>query len=92
MLTNGTGDYSFGNVGPGVYWIFVDSKRVTANAGLNGGFVQGDVWAEQTYGTAGAQCDDGAGGVTQLGAAGVCFGGRRGRRPTTPRPWRRRST
>jgi hypothetical protein len=33
------------------------------------------VWAEQTYGIAGAWCDDGAGGVSELGAAGACYGG-----------------
>jgi uncharacterized repeat protein (TIGR01451 family) len=32
------------------YFVVVNSKDVTPSAGLNGGFTQGDVWAEQTYG------------------------------------------
>jgi hypothetical protein len=50
----------------------VDSKTVTPAAGTAS---PGDVWAEQTYGTIGAWCDDGAGGVSELGAAGACYGG-----------------
>ncbi len=39
---------------------------------------QGDVWAEQTYATAGGQCADGSGGTANRMTPGSCFGGRRG--------------
>ncbi|HKZ79140.1 MAG TPA: right-handed parallel beta-helix repeat-containing protein [Pyrinomonadaceae bacterium] len=32
------------------YFVVVNSREVSPAAGLNGGFSQGDVWAEQTYG------------------------------------------
>ena len=37
-----------------------------------------NLWAEQTYGSAGARCSNGAGGTVTLGAAGGCYGGQRG--------------
>ncbi len=68
--TNGSGVYSF-NVSTGAsgsnYLVAIDSKSVTPNAGLNGGFTQGDVWAEQTYG------DDPTDGSLIIGPR---FGGR----------------
>jgi parallel beta-helix repeat protein len=73
--TDGVGDYSFSGLAPATYWVIVDSKTVTPNGGYNGGFGQGDVWPEQTYGFAGSWCDDGAGGTAELGAAGACYGG-----------------
>jgi hypothetical protein len=73
--TDGSGNYVIGGVFNVTYWIVVDSKTLTPNAGLNGGFTQDDVWAEQTYGTVGARCDDGASGVTTLVAAAACYGG-----------------
>jgi hypothetical protein len=75
VTTNGLGNYSFSGLLNGTYWVVVDSKTISPNAGLNGGFVQGDVWAEQTYGVAGARCDDGTGTTVELGAAGTCYGG-----------------
>jgi parallel beta-helix repeat protein len=77
--TNASGNFLFANLpNSSTYWILVDSKTVPPSAGINGGFAQGDVWAEQTYGTIGAWCDDGAGGVSELGAAGACYGGQAG--------------
>ncbi len=73
--TDPSGNYSFTSLSAGTYWVLADSKTVTPSAGLNGGFVQGDVWPEQTYGTAGAWCDNGAGSPAELGTAGTCFGG-----------------
>ena len=69
------GNYTFTALGAGTYWVVVDSKTVTPSAGLKGGFTQGDVWPEQTYGVAGAWCDDGTGAPAQIGAAGACYGG-----------------
>ena len=73
--TDVSGNYTFASLSAGTYWVVVDSKTVTPSAGLNGSFVQGDVWPEQTYGAIGAWCDDGTGVATELGATGACFGG-----------------
>jgi hypothetical protein len=56
----------------------VDSRTINPDAGYNGGFGLGDVWAEQTYGVAGARCDDGTGSTVVIGAAGTCYGGQIG--------------
>jgi len=51
--TDASGAYSFqiSTLASGSnYLVVVDSKSVTPSAGYNGGFTQGDVWAEQTYG------------------------------------------
>jgi uncharacterized repeat protein (TIGR01451 family) len=70
--TDASGAYSFqvstaasGNN----YLVAVDSKSVVPSAGFNGGFAQGDVWAEQTYG------DNPATASLDLGPR---FGGRTG--------------
>ena len=51
--TDASGNYSF-TVPTGAtgtrYLVAVDSKSLAPAAGLNGGFTQGDVWAQQTYG------------------------------------------
>jgi uncharacterized repeat protein (TIGR01451 family) len=75
VTTDGVGNYTFSGLSTGTYWVVVDSKTVTPSAGTG---APGDVWAEQTYGIAGAWCDDGAGGVSELGAAGACYGGQAG--------------
>ncbi|MBW2443382.1 MAG: DUF4347 domain-containing protein, partial [Deltaproteobacteria bacterium] len=72
--TDASGNYVFNNLGAGTYWILVDSKTVSPSAGFGSGG-QGDVWAEQTYGSSGARCDDGAGGTVERGSAGACYGG-----------------
>jgi parallel beta-helix repeat protein len=76
--TNGAGRYQFNNLIDAGYWIIVDSKTLSPSAGLNASFNQGDVWAEQSYGSSGALVADGSGGTTALGAAGAAFGGRQG--------------
>src|SRR3990172_9448889 len=67
--TNGSGQYSFANLGNATYWVTVDSKTLAAPA-YNGGFTINNVWAEQTYGVAGA-----AQGAGFLGAAGALYAG-----------------
>jgi hypothetical protein len=52
--TGGGGAYAFSALIPATYWVAVDSKTIPPSAGYNGGFALGDVWAEQTYGIAGA--------------------------------------
>ena len=67
--------YSFQNVVSGSYWVAADSKTLAPVTGLNVGFAQGDVWAEQTYGSIGALCANGSGGTTTRASAGPCYGG-----------------
>ncbi|MDH3589604.1 MAG: right-handed parallel beta-helix repeat-containing protein, partial [Gammaproteobacteria bacterium] len=70
ILTAADGTYTVQvNAAPGFenYIVTVDSKTVAPFAGLNGGFNQDDVWAQQTYG------DDPATAAVDIGAR---FGGR----------------
>jgi hypothetical protein len=73
--TDGSGNYFFNGLSNGTYWVVVDSKTVTPDAGTA---APGDIWAEQTYGVTGARCDDGTGTTVELGAAGTCYGGQVG--------------
>jgi hypothetical protein len=68
--TTASGTYSF-TVAIGTYWAVVDSRTIAPNAGFNAGSTQGNVWAEQTYGVAGAFGPSGF-----LGTAGALFGGK----------------
>ncbi|NNL14909.1 MAG: cadherin-like domain-containing protein, partial [Acidimicrobiia bacterium] len=68
------GDYSFGALPDGTYWVVADSKTVAPSAGVNSAPADDDdVWAEQTYAAAGGF--DGAG---FLGANGPLIGGKTG--------------
>lgn len=69
--TDLSGQYIFNSLLDDTYFVVIDSRTIAPAAGLNAGFTQTDVWAEQTYGSAGAA--HGAG--FQL-AAGTLFGGR----------------
>ncbi len=75
-ITDGAGFYSFVGLLNDDYFVVVDSRTIGPDAGFNSGFTQTDVWAEQTYGVAGAVADDGAGGTRILGASGAAFGGK----------------
>ncbi|MFH1313716.1 MAG: DUF2341 domain-containing protein [Candidatus Eisenbacteria bacterium] len=79
-VTDIAGSYTFSGLWAASYWIVLDSKTVSPNTGLGGGFVQGDVWAEQTYGAGGTLCDDpdGLSGFIVLPISGPCYGGRNG--------------
>ena len=68
--SNASGQYSFGGLPDGTYWVSVDSKTLGAS-GYNSGYTASSVWAEQTYGVAGAM--QGAG---FLAADGALYGGR----------------
>jgi hypothetical protein len=61
------GTYSFTSVSDGLYWVAVDSRTIGNRQGA---------WPEQTYGPAGAICDNGTGSTTTLVAPGACYGGR----------------
>ncbi len=81
--TGSDGSFALGAAPNATYWLVVDSKTIAPNAGFNTGYDQGDVWAEQTYGPAGAYCANpdgllGAGDPYVRTSAGPCMGGRRG--------------
>ncbi|MGB7344042.1 MAG: cadherin domain-containing protein [Pirellulaceae bacterium] len=69
--TDVAGFYSFTSLLDDTYFVVVDSRTIAPSAGQNATFSQTDVWAEQTYGVAGA-----ASGVSFQLANGSLFGGR----------------
>jgi hypothetical protein len=69
--TNASGQYSFSGLLDGTYWVTVDSKTLGASS-YKSGYAADDVWADQTYGAAGA-----ASGAGYLSSAGALYGGRR---------------
>ncbi len=58
-VTDGAGAWSVVAGGNGTYWVAVDSTDVSAATGYNAAFGIDDVWAEQTYASAGAVTYDG---------------------------------
>ena len=73
-LTTG-GSYQFEGLGDDQYFVVVDSKTIVSSQTLNAGFINGDSWAEQTYGSAGSlQTIAGVDSFTSSG--GEFFGGR----------------
>jgi hypothetical protein len=60
------GTFSFPSVPDGMYWVAVDSHTIGGH----------EAWPEQTFGPAGALCDNGRGSATTLVAPGACYGGR----------------
>ena len=89
--TDSNGYYYFANLNTGDYYVVVDSKTVSPVEGLNSGYFQGDVWAEQTWVNAPSQgesyakglCDTDADSSTdpeQVAGTHVCFGGAYGDR------------
>ncbi len=71
--TDALGQYSFAGLADGTYWVVIDSRTIAPSAGFNAGWDQGDVWAEQTYGSAGAVFLNG--GYDYLSTAGSLMGG-----------------
>jgi hypothetical protein len=71
--TDASGQYSFAGLADGTYWVAIDSKTIAPSGGFNAGYDQGDVWAEQTYGSTGAVFLNG--GYDYLSAAGSLHGG-----------------
>jgi hypothetical protein len=74
--TDGTGAWTVEVPGDGVYWAAVDSRDIVPAAGLRGGFSPEDVWAEQTYASAGAVSFDGT-SYSYSATAGALPGGAR---------------
>lgn len=64
--TDASGQYAF-LVGPGEYWVAVDSRTLRRGEGT---------WAEQTFGPAGALCAQPEGEPRTNYFAGACIGGR----------------
>jgi hypothetical protein len=71
-VTAANGLYEISVAGKGLYWIAVDSRSINASASTSGG----RPWAEQTFGPAGALCEDGNGATKARTVAGPCYGGR----------------
>ena len=67
-----SGNYAFTGLTDGNYFVVVDSKTVGSTQ--DPAAVQGDIWAEQTYGPVGGYCDTGIGFAIRV-AAGPCYGG-----------------
>ena len=83
--TDATGRFSFEGLAPAVYWIAVDSLTITPAGKLNSGAAAESIWAEQTSGSIGTFCSDGAGAPVTRTAAGPCVGGRFASRSDDPR-------
>ncbi|MEA2344455.1 MAG: large repetitive protein [Thermoanaerobaculia bacterium] len=78
--TDASGRFTFNGLDPAVYWIAADSLTIAPGAGFNAGASSESVWAEQTFGSAGAQC----GGESRTNA-GPCVGGRWAAQSDDPR-------
>jgi CSLREA domain-containing protein len=75
-FTDAFGQFSFTGLTDGTYWVAVDSRTITPATALNSGAVQGDTWAEQTYGGVGRTIFNIA--YFSYMSAGPHFGGLRG--------------
>ncbi|MCB0872454.1 MAG: putative Ig domain-containing protein, partial [Thermoleophilia bacterium] len=73
--TDGAGAWTMQVPDDGTYWVAVDSRDVAPSAGFTAGGTLDDVWAEQTYASAGALSMDG--GVSFSAGPGVFVGGAR---------------
>lgn len=72
--TNAAGEYTFNGLQNGVvYFTVVDSKSLVSGA-LNAGYGSSDVWAEQTYGSAGSLYVDGT--IKLTSSDGAFFSGK----------------
>jgi large repetitive protein len=74
--TDANGNYSFNVTAGRTYWVAVDSKTVAPTA-LNSGSAQGNVWAEQTFSSAGGMTYNGS-SYTYSTNSGAAFGGKQG--------------
>jgi hypothetical protein len=71
-VTAANGLYEINVAGNGLYWIAVDSRSINASSSTSGN----RPWPEQTFGPAGALCEDGNGATKARTIAGPCYGGR----------------
>ncbi len=70
-MTAQDGRYRFTSLAAGNYWVAVDSKSIRSTAAPNA-----HVWAEQTFGPAGAVCAQTNGSTRTNFFEGACAGGR----------------
>ena len=81
VMTDANGDFgATGLADNTTYWVTALSTDVAPSVGFAPGFLQTNLWAEQTWGSAGALCNDGAGSTVARALDGACFGGKRGGR------------
>ncbi|MEM8748396.1 MAG: integrin alpha, partial [Actinomycetota bacterium] len=74
--TDGSGSYTLtATEGDGTYWVAINARDIAPSTGYTGGGSIDDVFAEQTYGPAGAATFDGT--WSFAGSAGALFGGAR---------------
>jgi hypothetical protein len=83
--TNAAGRFTFDGLAPAIYWITADSLTIAPPGGLNTGATQESVWAEQTFGSAGARCAGLSGEEVTRTNAGPCIGGRWAAQSDDPR-------
>ena len=79
--TTGGGNYIFQQpyITYGDYFVVVDSMGITASNGLNNSYAVDDIWAEQTYASAGGLYLNDS-GIETVSTGGVLFGGYSGTR------------
>jgi hypothetical protein len=79
--TDAAGRFTFDGLAPAIYWITADSLTIAPSSGLNTrglnvAATSESVWAEQTFGSAGARCAGESGEEITRAKAGPCVGGR----------------
>lgn len=83
--TDAAGRFTFDGLAPAVYWIAADSLSVAPASRLNAGASFESVWAEETFGSAGARCAGESGEEITRANAGPCVGGRWAAQSDDPR-------
>jgi hypothetical protein len=71
--TDAAGHFLFDTARPGTYWVAVDSRSIHPSGGISSA---PGIWAEQTYGPAGAMCAQPEGDPRTNFIPDVCVGGR----------------
>ena len=83
--TDAAGRFTFDGLTPAIYWIAADSLTIVPAAGLNPGAAAASIWAEQTFGSAGALCASDSREEVKRTNAGPCVGGRWAAQSDDPR-------
>jgi hypothetical protein len=83
--TDAAGRFTFDGLAPAIYWITADSLTIAPPNGFNAAATPESVWAEQTFGSAGARCASGSAEEVSRANAGPCVGGRWAAQSDDPR-------
>jgi hypothetical protein len=83
--SDAAGRFTFDGLAPAIYWISADSLTIAPSGGLNAAAKTESVWAEQTFGSAGARCTAESGDEVTRTNAGPCIGGRWATKSDDPR-------